>query len=219
MRIKIFFAAIVTLCFSCNKTPDFNYPEGTVGISKITNYPVFHITGNEVVSIVKGSGTFTDPGVTATEGTATIPVVTTGSVNTDVEGLYTLTYTATNKDGFSSTAQRTVVVIPSAEVPGVDLSGSYAPVGGPASIGNATVTKVAPGVYHSTNIWGGGSAAVIPAYFVSTDGVTITIPLQGSAYGQLKTTAPGTYSSGLITWSVILIDQGNLVRVKKWQKQ
>jgi len=217
-RISILFIAFFSLLISCNKDK-INNTADKVGISKVTYYANIVLTGNNVISIVKGS-TFTDPGVKATAAGKDIPVTTTGTVDNTKVGLYTLNYSATNADGFSSSASRIVVVIPSAEVAGVDLSGSYAPIGGPASIGNASISKVAPGVYYTTNVWGGGSAAVIPAYFISTDGISITIPLQGSAYGQLKTTAPGTYSSsGLITWSVILIDQGNLIRVKQWQKQ
>src|SRR3982751_3549740 len=99
MRIKIFLFTLVAISLfsACNKKDDFNYPEGTVGRSKITNYPVFHITGNDVISVVKGNA-FVDPGVTATEGTNTLPVTTTGTVNTGTVGLYELTYTATNKD-------------------------------------------------------------------------------------------------------------------------
>ena len=216
---KVLILIITSFLFvvSCNKVK-INNTDDKVGISRVTHYANIELTGDDVISIVKGS-TFTDPGVKATAGGQDLPVTTTGSVDANTVGLYTLNYSATNADGFSSSASRTVVVIPTEDNPDVDISGSYAPVGGPASIGNATFSKVAPGVYYASNIWGGGSAAVIPAYFISTDGVNIVIPLQGSGYGQLKTTAPGTYNDGLITWSVILIDQGNLIRVKQWQKQ
>jgi hypothetical protein len=217
-KTSILFIAFFSLLVSCNKDKIHNTSD-KVGISKVTYYANIVLSGNSVMSIVKGSP-FTDPGAKATAAGKEIPITATGTVDNTKVGLYIINYSATNADGFTSSASRVVVVIPSPEVAGVDLSGSYAPIGGPASIGNATITKVAPAVYYTTNVWGGGSAAVIPAYFISTDGVSITIPLQGSAYGQLKTTAPGTYSSsGLITWSVILIDQGNLIRVKQWQKQ
>jgi hypothetical protein len=129
-------------------------------------------------------------------------------------GLYVVTYTAVNSDGFSSSATRTVVVIPGAEVPGVDLSGTYSAVS--ASTGTALISKVAPGVYFTTNCWNG--ATVIPAYFVCLDGNSITIPTQATGFGRIETTTPATYVNGLITWELDLLDQGPLVRTRKWQK-
>lgn len=207
--------AFVTIISSCEKDPVISTPE-RVGISKVTFYPTFTFTGNDFLSIVQGSP-FTDPGIKASAGGSDIPVITTGTVDVSTVGIYILTYTATNSDGFSATATRTVVVIPSAEVPGVDLSGEYMTTGGTP---NATITKVAPGVYFTTNCWGNGSAAIISAYFICTDGATLLIPLQNGPAGHIETTGPGTYVAGLITWEVVRLDfpGGPLTRVKTWQK-
>ncbi len=201
---------------SCNKDKIIDTPD-MVGISKVTYYPIFDITGGQNISLVLGS-TFTDPGVKASAGGADIPVVISGSVDVSTVGLYVLTYTATNKDGFSASATRNVFVIPSAEVPGVDLSGSYMTTGGTP---NATITKVAPGVYFTDNCWGNGSLAIIPAYFICPDGTTPVIPFQvAGPYGRIMTTMPGTYSStGLITWTIIREDfSPPLTLQKTWQK-
>lgn len=214
-KASILILFLVPLFFSCNKE-NINNTKDKVGISKVTYYANITLTGNSVVSIIKGES-FTDPGVKAEAGGQDIPVTTSGSVDNNTVGIYSLTYSATNADGFSSSATRTVIVIPSAEMAGVDLSGTYTSVPVGATPGPAMISKVAPGAYYTTNVWG-NSGAVIPAYFICVDGSTITVPLQGSAYGQLETAAPGTYAGGLITWSINLIDQGNLVRVKKWQK-
>ena len=207
--------AFVTIISSCEKDPIISTPE-RVGISKVTFYPTFTFTGNDFVSIVQGTA-FTDPGIKASAGGSDIPVITTGTVDVSTVGIYILTYTATNSDGFSATATRTVVVIPSAEVPGVDLSGEYMTTGGTP---NATITRVAPGVYFTTNCWGNGSAAIISAYFICTDGATLLIPLQNGPAGHIETTGPGTYVAGLITWEVVRLDfpGGPLTRVKTWQK-
>jgi hypothetical protein len=207
--------AFLAIISSCSKDPIVSTAD-RVGISKVTYYPKFTFTGNDVVSVVQGSA-FTDPGIKASAGGADIPVVTTGTVDASTVGIYTLTYTATNADGFSSTATRTVVVIPSADAPGVDLSGEYMTTGGTP---NATITKVAPGVYFTTNCWGNGSAAIISAYFICTDGATVMIPLQNGPAGHIETTGPGTYVAGLITWEVNRLDfaGGPLIRVKTWQK-
>lgn len=214
--ISFLLIAFVVAISSCKKDNIISNDKN-VGISKITYYATFDITGPGIMSILKGTP-FTEPGVKASAGGADLPVTTTGAVDANTVGLYTLTYSATNADGYSSSATRTVVVIPDAEVPGVDLSGNYDAVPVGSTPGPATISKVAPGVYYTSNCWG-NSGAVIPAYFISTDGISIIVLTQPSPYGNLESTAPGTYSAGLITWSIDLIDQGNVIRVKKWQKQ
>ena len=207
--------AFVAMMVSCSKDKIINTHD-RVGISKVTYYANIVLTGSPVISIIKGSA-FTDPGVKAEAGGTEVPVTTTGTVNSDEVGLYTLTYSATNADGYSSSASRIVVVIPSAELPGVDLSGTYLAVPVGTTPGPAQISKVAEGVYYSTDIWTG--AAVIPGYFICTDGSSVSVPLQNTAYGGMVTESDGTYVNGLITWSVTLVDQGPFTATKKWQKQ
>jgi hypothetical protein len=165
----------------------------TEGISRITSFPTFEMQGGEVMTIVKGAP-FTDPGVTTKEGypvTSTIRgsayvvpgktqpedvVYSSGSVNTNIPGMYTITYSSTNPDGFSGTAERLVFVLDQAPNPAVNLAGSYSSGTSPG----ATITKVADGVFYSTNAWGGGSTVVIPAYLICTDGVNVNVPQQES---------------------------------------
>lgn len=209
----------ILLAVSCRKEPTFDYPEGTVGHSTVTFFPTFEMSGDPVMSIIKGEG-WTDPGVKATEGDAEIPVTTSGTVDPDEEGLYILNYAATNKDGYSATTQRIVVVIPEHETPGVDISGEYLPIGGAPA--NAIITKQAEGVYYTTNCWGGGSTAVLPAYFVCLDGAKPYIPIQDLGYGagRIVTDNPGTYVNGVLSWTVTRLDfpGGALTRDKQWQK-
>jgi len=217
ISVKIVVIFLLTVLASCNKEDDFDYPQDTVGHSRVTYFPVLTMAGSTVMSIVKGA-TFTDPGVKATEGGATITVTVTGTVNTATVGLYELTYSATNKDGFPATVTRIVIVIPEEEKPGVDLSGEYLPIGGAPA--NASITKMDKGIYYTTNCWGGGSLAVIPAYFISTDGATVTLPLQNSPAGRIVTAAPGTYLNGTISWTVSRLDfaGGPLIVAKQWKK-
>ena len=214
-RYAFLLIAFVAEIASCNKDKIINTAD-RVGISKVTYYANITLTGNPVLSIIKG-GTFTDPGVKAEAGGKDVPVTTTGTVNTNEVGLYTLNYSATNADGYSSSASRVVVVIPSAEQPGVDLSGTYVAVPVGSTPGPAQITKVAQGVYYSTDIWTGG--AVIPGYFICLDGSSINVPLQTTGYGRMQTEADGTYVNGLITWTITLLDQGPYTATKKWQKQ
>ena len=213
---SILLIGMIAFFSSCKKDPIINTPD-RVGISKVTYFANITLTGKSVMSIIKGNS-FTDPGVKAEAGGKDIPVTTTGSVNSDEVGLYTLNYSAVNADGFSSSSSRIVVVIPSAEVPGVDLSGTYDAVPVGTTPGPATISKVAEAVYFTTNCWG-NSGAVISAYFISTDGISLIVPTQNSAsYGNFQSDTPGTFSTGIITWSINLIDQG-VARTKKWQKE
>jgi hypothetical protein len=177
----------------------------TEGISRITSFPTFQMQGEEVMTVVKG-GTFTDPGVTTVEGypvTSSIRgsayvvkgktqpsdvVYTSGAVDTNVPGMYVITYSSTNPDGFSGSTTRTVFVLHEQPNPAVDLTGAYASGTSPA----ATITKVADGVFYSSNAWGGGSTVVIPAYLICTDGVNVNVPQQESlvrifGYGTVAT--------------------------------
>ncbi|MFH1118448.1 MAG: BT_2262 family domain-containing protein [Bacteroidota bacterium] len=101
------------LLFACEKKHE------TDGLSTITNYPVFEMTGSDVVIVAKGTP-FTDPGIKATSGGVEIEVEinvdgaftgsTSASVNTDVCDKYVITYTAVNSDGFANSTFRTVWV-------------------------------------------------------------------------------------------------------------
>src|SRR5687767_11122452 len=89
------------LASSCDKESE--------GISRETQLPVITLTGPAYLSIKPG-GTFVDPGVKATEAGKEIPVQSTGTVNAAKEGVYQISYSAINSDGFPATASRTVVV-------------------------------------------------------------------------------------------------------------
>jgi len=211
--LKIALAAVLFFLFSCNKETIVDTPE-QVGISKVTYYVVLTLKGPAFQSVVMGTA-YVDSGATAEENGKPTTYTTSGTVDINSEGIYTITYTAVNQDGYPSSITRNVAVIPSAPLPGVDLSGTYANVGSAAL--TASISMVAPGVYFTTNCWGGASSAVIPAYFFCSDGATITLPTQKfSAYGNLQ--GSGTYVSGLITWDINLIDL-SAERTKSWQKQ
>jgi Bacterial surface protein, Ig-like domain len=214
-RYGFILIAVIALFTSCEKDSIVSNDK-QVGISRVTYYPNFEMAGDAVISIIKGSS-FNDPGVKATAGGADVPVITTGSVDVSTVGLYVLTYSATNADGYSGSVTRTVVVIPTAETPGVDLSGTYVAVPVGTTPGPAQISKVAEGVYYSTDIWTGG--AVIPGYFICLDGNSVSVPLQNTGYGRMLTQTDGTYVNGLITWVVTLLDQGPFTATKKWQKQ
>lgn len=91
--------------------------DSTGGVSKITNYPLIEVLGDDPYFVPLGTS-YTDPGAIATEGGVEIPFVTTASgvfrgettLNTNVADEYQVTYTATNADGFNASASRKVIV-------------------------------------------------------------------------------------------------------------
>ncbi|MBA2250204.1 MAG: DUF5011 domain-containing protein [Chitinophagaceae bacterium] len=185
----LIFAGILTMIMSCSKDPIISTND-QVGISKITYYPTITVTGNSIVAVANGS-VFTDPGVKASAGSADVPVVTTPTLNTNTDGVYTLTYTATNKDGFSSTATRTVVVYTTAaDAAAHDLSGSYLRA---ATGVSAIWTKIALGVYVVQNPGGAVSGTSLTVVAINPSGYTISIPSQRASDGNVSQSTSESY--------------------------
>lgn len=107
--------ALVALSFaSCEKE--------TEGVTGITIYPVLELDGETTLYLEKGS-TFEDPGYTATlDGEdVTDQVVIDSNVNMNASGFYSISYKITNKDGFSASDSRKVIVLD----PNDDIDGFY----------------------------------------------------------------------------------------------
>lgn len=205
------------ITFSCNKQ-SFTYPDGYVGSSKITYYPSIALNGSTYIAVAKGS-TFTDPGAVATAGGKTLPVVVGGTVNTAVVGVYLVTYTATNSDGFPAAGTRYVAVYSTdATATSNDFSGSYLRAATGAS---AVWTKVAPGVYLISNP-GGAVGVNLTVFCFNPTGYTITIPSQiagGSATSSsTESTTPGATGT-LSGYSMKIINPGYGTSVRTFVKQ
>ncbi|MES2457621.1 MAG: immunoglobulin-like domain-containing protein [Bacteroidota bacterium] len=183
--------------FSC-KEDSFNYPEGTVGISKITIYPILTVKGDKYVFVAKG-GTYTEAGVEAKAGEAVIEVKTNGQVNTGAAAVYTLVYSAANSDGFSASASRYVVVYDTKpDAAANDFTGSYKRAGFDTF---AVWAKKAPGVYLVTNPGGAvGNTDVVIA--INPSGNSIQIPAQDSPVGAFSSSV-GTLNAGSYSWALV----------------
>ena len=83
-----------------NVTEDSSTPPDTV-------FPVLTILGDNPATVELG-GTYTDAGATSDGGET---VTSSGSVDTNTIGTYTITYSATDEAGNTSTATRTVNVV------------------------------------------------------------------------------------------------------------
>ena len=75
-----------------------------------TTAPVVTVTGDNPASAELGA-TYTDAGATATDASGSVTVVTSGTVDTNTLGSYTLTYTSTDASANAGTATRTVNVV------------------------------------------------------------------------------------------------------------
>jgi hypothetical protein len=115
-KFKIFSVLLVLSLFvftACEKQYE------TSDLSTVTNYPVFQMTGASVITIPQGTA-YTEPGIKATAGTEEVAVTVSvvgifsgykgTDVNTNVPDRYTITYSASNSDGFVNTVTRTVWV-------------------------------------------------------------------------------------------------------------
>src|SRR6476661_5838426 len=111
-KLMLFLLAPTLLCLACNKDPEFDYPEGKVGSSKIIYYPSISIKGERLILLEQGDS-YTDSGAVATLNGENVEAVVTGSVDTNTPGVYELNYSASNPEGFSVSDFRTVVVISS----------------------------------------------------------------------------------------------------------
>ncbi|RYY99710.1 MAG: DUF5011 domain-containing protein [Chitinophagaceae bacterium] len=211
--LSIFLAGALLLG-SCKKD-DPVYTEDRVGISRVTRFPNFTMNGDQFMSILVG-GTYTEAGVTATEGGSALTVATSGTVDPTTVGVYDITYSATNKDGFAGSVTRTVAVLPAAEQPGVNIAGRYQNIGSFPYV--AQMDKRAPGLYYVDNIWGGGSGAIIPAYVITVDGQNLIVPETSlSSYGGVVGT--GTLdAAGNAEYRISLLDQGVSNSLRKWKK-
>jgi hypothetical protein len=74
-----------------------------------TTAPTITITGDNPATVELG-GTYTDAGATATDASGPVDVVSSGTVDPDTVGTYTITYSATDPSGNEATASRTVNV-------------------------------------------------------------------------------------------------------------
>lgn len=153
-------ALTVVVLASCNKVT-------TEGVTRITYYPSVSILGDATILWPQGTA-FVDPGCYAEKQgeDITSQVQITGLPDVSKPGIYTITYSATNEDGFSATAKRTVFVY---DVTLSDLesgiytvsASSYRQViatGATVAYGrdfDITIIQVAPGKFYVSDLFGG----------------------------------------------------------------
>ena len=208
---KILFLSlgVALLLSSCEKD--------SLGVSTVTTYPTIELNGDQAMTVAVGAA-YTDAGCVAMEGPEDITarVVTTGSVNTATAGVYTITYTVANKDGFTATNRRYVGVIDAAAA-AMDISGVYKRTAGLQGL--ATVTKTSyPGLYINNNP---GGITIAPdfsnqinLYMFQWTATKVGAPSQTTVAGEFACVS-GTYTAGSpasYKWTCINAGYGTAAR-------
>ncbi|WP_276482767.1 immunoglobulin-like domain-containing protein [Paraflavitalea pollutisoli] len=168
---------VVGLCllFSCAKEPSFNYPEGTVGISKVVNFPSVAIKGERLIIQNQGVA-YTEPGVEAFLQGQTVQYATSGTVDANTPGVYELVYSASSPDGYSASDWRTVVIMSTAaDVTSNNYAGTYKRDQNGL---NMVWTKTGRGLYDVENPGGADAGVGFVVKLVNYQGSKIAIPKQ-----------------------------------------
>ena len=123
--------------------------------------PVITINGSASLTVELGSA-YSDAGASANDANyGSTAVTSSGTVDTNTVGTYTITYTATDKDGNTATATRSVSVVdttqPVVSVTGdnpatTELGGTYTDAGATATDASGSVTVVTTGTVDTTTL-------------------------------------------------------------------
>lgn len=130
--------------------------------SRLTYYPVLEMAGDEIIEVPIGTA-YVEPGCTATINGEEVAVDIAGAIDSSTPGIYYITYTATNEDGFSKSVSRTVAVCDPTIT--TDISGAKTLQNGSwrwykdAYISyegyTVKITKAAPGIFYVDDMLGG----------------------------------------------------------------
>jgi uncharacterized repeat protein (TIGR01451 family) len=139
------------------------FPEDEVDQPGTSNVPpTLTLNGDAQITLECGSG-FTDPGATATVCGNPVTVTTSGTVNPNAPGTYTITYSAT-ANGFTTEATR-VVTVQDTVAPVITLNGAN-----PMTVGFGTVFTD-PGATASDGCAGDLTSSIVVTGSVDTNTV------------------------------------------------
>ena len=207
---------------SCNDSKD------ELTDSRLTYYVKLDMQGDAFVQVPIG-GSYTDAGCTATMNgeDATSRIVTTGldAIDTNTAGLYTITYSAVNNDGFPASVSRTVAVCDPTIT--TDISGTWTVQSGSYRLynGNKTpyagysvkVRKDAPGIFYISDFLAGwydqragyGSSYACKGYVqLLADGTLKCLSSHVPGWDDALEDFEGNYdaATGTITWDATYTD-------------
>ncbi|MDR2805636.1 MAG: DUF5012 domain-containing protein [Dysgonamonadaceae bacterium] len=188
-------AILLTSCISDEDKDSF-------GLSKVTTFPTLDLVGEGEIFYMPLGQTYADPGFSAMVGPEDITaLVKVTPIDVSATGLKTITYTATNDEGYSVSKTRSVYVYNATGVSTGDLSGNYTTditrkvvsTGVTANRGpfTLTLTKGCEGHYFCSDLLGGwywiGGGATYASYHY--DGI-IRVAADGSVTADCVGTTP-----------------------------
>jgi Domain of unknown function (DUF5011) len=214
-KMKISFSSVVVIllivsgAISCNKY-DFNYPPDMVGESTVVYYPIIvtNATNDTRVQYINKGDSYVDSGATATLNNIPSPYTTDGKVDPSTPGVYVLTYTAANPQGFTATDFRTVVVMDN-DIAANDFSGTYTRSSNGST---STWTLLSPGIYSLENPSGNVGYDGDFVILVNYSGTKFAIPYQKSDVYGLPSSANAAWSVVGSAYSYIFVSFGSNTR-------
>ena len=148
--------------------------------------PIISILGDNPAFAEFGS-TYVDAGATARDQGQAITVTSSGTVDTSVEGTYTISYSATDAAGNTGTATRTVNVADTT-VPVFTSSSTFVVDEGATDVGTVTATDLQAvsfsisGTTELTITTSGVLTFISPADYESQTDDPLSLPYDGSTY-------------------------------------
>ncbi len=195
--IPALFMAATSLIFTgCSKDEDTTAPVITLNDPSYTE--------------IELQEAYVEPGATAIDGEdGTVNVSISGTVDNDLKGNYTITYTATDEAGNTATEERTVTVVNSADFLGgsyIDASDVCGASGSALFDAFVTPSDSENGEFDVTNFGAFGQSITVTCVFNSaTNKITATTPqsLGGTTNLTEVFSASGIISNSPVTFQIV----------------
>ncbi len=194
-KLLILFAIPALFITGCKK-------ETTADVSKSVkvSYPEIILNGEDLIIIPVGT-TYTDAGAKLKDdisGAITDIQPVSSTVNTAQPGLYLVTFSAVNANGFETTATR-LVAVTSVTAGTINRQGTYLRT---VTGINCFITKMAEGVYKLKNPGGAGVSPNTTVVMVETAPNVYICPPQPTDFGTMSVININFNATG-VTWNVI----------------
>ncbi len=217
LLITMAFVGIAMIFNSCTD-------DSTEGLTRITYYPELTLEGDKTLYLDKGTS-FTDPGYTAILNGEDVSdqVEISTNLNTNKSGIYTISYSIVNADGFSSSASRKIIVTdPNDAIEGIyytDPESYRLYNGAQVAYGNSFTILIlnnGDGTYSVDDLLGGwycqragygSNYAMQGIISVSADGSIDMLASYVPGWGDTATgMTDGKFEDGTITWNLEYTD-------------
>lgn len=199
----LFLAGLTVFACSCEDDKTEGIAEGVI------RYPSIVLEGEDPF-VLEAGGTFSDPGAKAFLGTDDITeeLSSESTVDTNIPGVYQVTYTVTTINELNQESTVTVnrtVSVTDGDVSGVDLAGTYRRDGNPANP-LVTVVKIKNGVFQSDNLRGSATNQVVGRIFAIGNN-NVVVPVTNSVFGRLN--GVGTIAGADFSYTLTFLDPPN----------